>query len=84
MTVSRNDGSSGIDKGALFWGVMVGFLVGVVGVFVKSLQSKDNLRKRSSTPGKTRGNKPVDQFAEGMAEGKAAALNRRTKLGLDD
>ncbi len=84
MIAPRDKNSAGIEKGSLFWGVIVGLLAGVVGVFVKSLQRRDNLRKRSSTPGKNRANKPVDHFAEGMAEGKEAAMNRRTKLGWDD
>jgi gas vesicle protein len=81
--------SGGLDDGALFWGFLIGLLMGAAAALFRVPRSGDAMRQQINDLGHNLRHKiesavPTDPIAESISEGKAAARRRRLELGLSE
>lgn len=87
--MNHSNETDNLDAGMLFWGFVMGTLLGGVFALFRTPQigflrrpqlgeTNQTLRERIEST-----LKPTDPIAESIAEGKAAARRRRVELGLD-
>lgn len=78
-----------VDNGMIAWGVLMGALIGgIVTLFTAPKRGEENRQQITEVTQSVRQRiettiQPTDPVKESMAEGKAAALRRRDKLGVD-
>ncbi len=83
---NRDDG---LDSGLLFFGFLVGLVIGSIAALFKAPRNADQMRQQISDSGDALRNKleaavsAADPLSESLAEGKAAAQRRRAELGLN-
>lgn len=87
--MSQADANRAIDRAALSWGLIVGFLLGALYTLLKAPRSPQAVREQITETGAALRERieaalPPDPIAQGLAEGRAAARRRRAELGLSD